>query len=133
VSKSPLTHSGLNSTCTRGWCKSLAATEGRILSIGQGSPGEYGCRETFSSKLRRECLTGDLLQDEGIVRTGATRTRPLQQCENKLAAGLQPCSAGLMADRSIAGHGSARRKGLSQPLHDPDYVDEPYPLRAALR
>jgi hypothetical protein len=133
VSKSTLTHLGLHSTCSIGWCKLLAATEARTLYIEQGSPTEYGYRESFSSKLREECLNGDLLLAEGTVRAGRTLARPLQHCQYELVAGLQPRTAGRVADPSIAGHGKAGSKERFQRFHVPDYGDEPYPLRAALR
>jgi len=109
VSKSTLTHLGLQPTSSLAGGKWLAATEGRTLDSEHGSRGKYGTRENFSSRKREECLSGDLLNEERIVRVGLMLALSLQDFQNELVAGPQPSIADRVADRSIAGHGRARR------------------------
>ena len=90
-------------------------------------------RELQLKTARRVFEWRDLLLDEGTVRAGRTLAHPLQHRQTELVAGLQPRSACRVADRSIAGHGKAGSKERFQLFHAPDYGDEPYPLRAALR
>lgn len=109
MSKSTLTHLGLHPTSSLAGHMWLAVTQGRILHVEHGSRREYGSREDFSSRLREECLTADLLFEEGIVRAGLMRALSSQDFQDELVAGPHPCVADRLDDRSIAGHGRARR------------------------
>lgn len=106
-----------NPLCLLAWGGQVTGRYRSAKSVwGQGSPSEYGCRSGCSSKVRGECLAGDLLVDARNCPcwpNAGGSTSPLAEGAHRQATTYNPVSLAAWLTEASPGMEAPEAKSFS--------------------